>query len=545
MVSNTITISTVYVLAFDADESYQSWAVFTALLIGGLVTALQATRLGRLGAGHILMMGPGVPFLAVCVLAVEEGGLAVMSSLVVASSLAQFAVSAWLARLRRVITPVVSGVAFMLIALSAMPIAMTRLDDVPSGAPSLAGPAVAAVTLGAAAFLMLRGTGYYRFFAMPLAILAGCAAAALLGLFDVQRLADTHLLDLPDSSAWPGLSTALDGDFWALLVVFVIVSTVAAVKASSEGSAIQQASWRKPRAIDFRAVQGSLNVGGVATLLSGLAGTIPVFIYLPSSISLVTFTGAAARRVGYAMGAIVIGLALLPMMVALLLTIPRPITASLLMIVMGLLFVEGVRNVLQDGLSPQKALTVGLSLSIGVGLQGYDPIGAALGDPWGVAFGNSVVVGVLVALLMSVVVGMTASRRRRMEAELDMSALPGIDSFLRGVGNDMRWDDPSVDKLCAAGEETLASMLQLRDDYDEAASPRLVVIASPGVGTVELEFLAVFAEENIEDRIAFMTEEAETPEVGDISFRLLRHYASSVRHRKYHGIEIVTVQVEG
>ena len=55
----------------------------------------------------------------------------------------------------------------------------------------------------------------------------------------------------------------------------------------------------------------------------------------------------------------------------------------------------------------------------------------------------------------------------------------------------------------------------------------------------------MFGEENIEDRIAFMSEQAETPDVGDISFRLLRHYASSVRHRKYHGIEIVTVQVEG
>ena len=87
-------------------------------------------------------------------------------------------------------------------------------------------------------------------------------------------------------------------------------------------------------------------------------------------------------------------------------------------------------------------------------------------------------------------------------------------------------------------------MLQLRDDYEEEKLPRLVIIARPGAGTVEMEFLAVFEEENIEDRIAFMSEQAEAPEVGEISFRLLRHYASSVRHRKYHGIDIVTVQVE-
>ena len=42
-----------------------------------------------------------------------------------------------------------------------------------------------------------------------------------------------------------------------------------------------------------------------------------------------------------------------------------------------------------------------------------------------------------------------------------------------------------------------------------------------------------------------MSEQAETPDVNEISFRLLHHYASSVRHRKYHGIDVVTVQVQG
>ncbi len=545
MVSNTVMIATVYALAFDADESYLPWAVFTALLIGGAVTILQATKLGRLGPGYILMMGPGVPLMAACVLAVNEGGLAVMSSLVVVSSLVQFAMAAWLAHLRRIITPVVAGVAFMMIAASAMPIAVTRLHDVPSGKSDTAGLAVGVATLATGALLMLRASGYLRFFAMPIAILAGCLAAALLGLYDFQRLIETPWFALPDFSAWPGLSTALDEDFWSLLVVFVIVGVVVAVKDSNEGSAIQQVSWRIPRAIDFRAVQGTLNVRGVATLLSGIAGTIPVFIYLPSSISLIGFTGVSARRVGYAMGAIVIGLALLPKVVALLLTIPRPVTGSLLMVIMGLLFMEGVRAILQDGLNQQKALIVGLSLSISVGMQSYDLLHGVLGGPWEVALGNSVVVGVLAAALMSSVLEMTISRRRRLETDLDISALPGIDAFLRDLGSRMRWDQASTERLCAAGEETLSSMLQLRDDYDEGTPPRLVIIARAGIGTVEIEFLAVFAEENIEDRIAFMSEQAEMPEVGEISFRLLRHYASSVRHRKYHGIEIVAVRVEG
>lgn len=544
VLSNTVAILTTFLVASNAHGSYVSWAMFVSLLMAGVVTFLQATRIGRLGPGYILMMGPGVPFMAVCVLAVNEGGLSLMSTVVVAASLLQFAFAAWLAQLRRIITPVVSGVAFMMIAISAMPIALARLSEAPEGVSPVAGPAVGAATVAVAAILTLRASGLLHLLAMPTAIVVGCVTAVLFGVYDFQRAIDAPWFALPEYSAWPGLSAALDGDFWALLVVFLIVSSVVAVKAGNEGAVIQQVSWRRPRAIDFRAVQGTLNVSGIGIMLSGIAGILPLIIYLPSTIALINFTGVAARRVGYVMGALLVGLALLPKIVAILATIPQSVTGGLLLIIMGMLFVEGFRTVLQDGLNRQKALIVGLSLSVGVGFQTQNILSDVLGDPWAAALGSSVVVGVLVAVLLSVVLEFAVSRRRRLEGDLDISALPSIEAFLREVGSGMGWNDASIDRLCAAGEETLSSMLQLRDDYEEERRTRLILIARPGAGTVEMEFLAVFEEENIEDQIAFMSEQAETPDVGEISFRLLRHYASSVRHRKYHGIDIVTVQVE-
>ena len=541
--SNSISLVTIFAVASHGSATYLSWVVFASLIIGGAVTALQATRLGRLGSGYILLVGPAAPFMAVCVLAVNEGGFPLMSSLIVAASLVQFALAFWLAQLRRIITPVVSGVAFMVISASAMPIGVARLDDVPAGLAPLAGPAVGAATLLAAAVLMLRGSGLWRLLAIPITILVGCAVAVPLGAYDFREALDTPWFALPEFSAWPGLGRP-DTHFLALLPAFLIVSAVVAIKAGNEGAAIQQVSWRRPRAIDFRGVQGTLNAGGVGVLLSGIAGTLPVLIYLPSSIALIGFTGVSARRAGYVAGAMLIALALLPKVVAVLLTIPRPVTGAILMVVMGLLFVEGVRTVLQDGFNQQKAVIVGVSLSIGIGLQGQNILTDALGNPWGAAFGNSIVVGVLAAVLMSVVLDMTVSRRRRMEAELDMSALPAIDSFLRELAGRVGWDQAATDRLCASGEETLSSMLQLRDDYEEDRTPRLVIIARHRAGSVEMEFLAVSPEENIEDRIAYMSEQAEAPDVSEISFRLLRHYASSVRHRKYHGIDIVTVQVD-
>ena len=542
--SNTVTVTTIFAVASDGSADYLAWAIFASVVVAGIAAAHMALNLGRIGPGYLLLIGAGSPFVPVCVLAVAQGGLPVMSSLIVAASLVQFAVAFWLAQLRRVITPVVSGVSFMIIAVAAMPIAVARLDDVPAGASPVAGMVVGAATLVVVMILMLRGSGIWRLLAFPITILVGCAVAAPLGVYDLQRAPDAPWLGLPEFSAWPGFSPVLDRDFLSLLVVFFVVSAVVAIQSGNAGAAIQQASHRRPRAIDFRGVQGTLNVGGVATLLSGIAGTIPPIIYLPSSIALIGFTGVAARRVAYVMGIMLIALALLPKVVAVLLTIPRPVTGAILLTVMALLFMEGVRTVLQDGLNQQKVLIVGLSLSIAIGLQTQNILAAAFGSPWGVAFGNSVVVGILVAILISLALEITSSRRRRMESELDISALPDINEFLRGLGSGIGWDGPSIDRLCSAGEETLSSMLELREGYEGDSPPRLVVIARPAAAAVEMEFLAVFTEENIEDRITYMSDQAETPEVNDISFRLLRHYASSVRHRKYHGIDVVAVRVD-
>ena len=89
------------------------------------------------------------------------------------------------------------------------------------------------------------------------------------------------------------------------------------------------------------------------------------------------------------------------------------------------------------------------------------------------------------------------------------------------------------------------SLLETGDEHAADDAPRLIIAARPGMGTVEMEFMAVFDEENLEDRLAYLSEEAEGFKEGELSLRLLRHYASSVHHQKYYGLDIVTVHVKG
>ena len=138
-------------------DGYISWAVFAALLVSGITTIIQAVRLWRIGAGHVLLMGTSGAFIAVCVAALVQGGPALMASLIVLSSLFQFLMAARLSLLRRIFTPVVTGTVIMLIAATVMPIVFDTLDDVPEGTATAAAPVAALVTIVVVAALVLRG----------------------------------------------------------------------------------------------------------------------------------------------------------------------------------------------------------------------------------------------------------------------------------------------------------------------------------------------------------------------------------------------------
>ena len=533
----------IVIRAAGQSETYLSWAIFMAVVVSGISTILQAVRIGRFGAGHVLIMGTSGAFIAVCVTALTEGGPALLATLIVASALFQFLLAARLSLLRRIITPVVSGTVIALIAVTIVPIVFDMLDDLPANAPAGAAPACAAATVGAIAALALRATGAWRLWAPMIGIGVGCVVAALFGVYDTDRVAAAAWVGTP-TNAWPGFDVRFDAHFWLLLPAFVFVTLVGAIETIGDSVAIQRVSWRTPRATDFRTVQGAVNADGMGNLLSGLTGTVPNTTY-SSSLPLAELTGVGARNVGVAIGLVFIGLAFLPKVTALLLAIPGPVVAAYLLVLLALLFIQGMKLVVQDGVDYRKSIIAGLAFWIGLGFQNQLIFAEQLGETWGGLLGNGMTAGGLTAMVLTLFVELTAARRRRLDVPLDAKVLPEIDALLRDLAGRLGWNADSTERLCSAGEETLVSLVRQEEETADVAGRRLRVVARNDHGTAELEFIAAVGETNLEDRMVLLTDQTDTPNERELSLRLLRHYASSVRHQQYHDIDIVTVRVDG
>ncbi len=161
-------------------------------------------------------------------------------------------------------------------------------------------------------------------------------------------------------------------------------------------------------------------------------------------------------------------------------------------------------------------------------------------------FSNAMTSGGLAAILMTLFLDLTESRRSRMDAALDLKALPKISEFPRSFAAREGWSTNMGDRLEAVGEEALLSLVQPENDGEESVRPRrLNLVARRDDAGAVLEFTTAPREDNIQDRLAVLGDPGDdAPREHEVSLRLLRHHASSVRHEQYHDVDIVTVHVK-
>ena len=531
----------IVIRAAGGSESYLTWAVFAAAVVSGVSTILQAVRLGRIGAGYVLLMGTSGAFIAVCVAALVEGGPGLLATLVVASSLFQFLLAARLSLFRRLVTPVVAGTVLMLIAVTVMPLVFDMVTASPEGSSDWSAPMSSLVTVLVIIGIALKSSGALRLWAPVIGVVAGSIVAAAFGLYDIDQVAEASWIGLP-GGGWPGLDLSFGSAFWSFLPAFVLVTIIGAVETIGDSVAIQRVSWRQPRAVDYRVVQGAVAADGTGNLLSGLAGTVPNTTY-STSVSITELTGVAARRVGVAIGVFFIVMALLPKFLALVLAIPDAVVAAYVTVLIALLFVVGMRIVAEEASDYRKGLIAGVSFWVGVGFQNKLIFGEYLEGFAGGFLENGMTAGGLTAIALTLFTEATQARRHRLRTDLALSELPRIRQFLDDFTTRHRWGAPMSERLDAVAEETLLTLLDA-DTGDADAGRALRVTASKQDGRAVLEFVAAARGENIEDRLAVLDEPtADRPVERDVSLRLLQHYATSVLHQQYHELEIVTVHV--
>ena len=316
----------------------------------------------------------------------------------------------------------------------------------------------------------------------------------------------------------------------------------------------QLPSWSPPSAwrgtshgaIDFRAVQRAVATEGVGNLLAGFVGTMPNTPHA-GAVAATEITGVAARRVGITAGLALLTLTFLPKALASILAIPVPVVAATITVVMVTLFMVGMREVVRSmSTSPRNGLIAGASFWTGVAFE-FDLIFPAyFAEFAGGLLNNSLTTGALVALLLT---ALTARRKRRFHCKLDAAELPRIREFIQTFTARSGLESV-VERLEAASEEALLTLLQSRNEAQTTRNDdkrEMLLTVSEENGKVVLEFRVGHGcqrQLNLQDQLAWLGEQTDVTRMEqEVSLRLLRHLASSVRHQQFHDMNILTLYI--
>lgn len=373
MVVGTITPPLILAGTLKFSQADTAYLVSIALLASAFGTWLQCRRRGPVGSGLLSVTGTSFAFLQPLTAAGQAGGLALMLGLSCCTAPLLIVLAPFISRLRRVFSPLVSGVVVLLIGTSLIPTAFFGLAaPVAPGAPAWAGLcvglAVVAVIVGAQA----SGRTWARIGGAACGVLVGCLVC---GLFGGLRAPD------PGSGLWFTRPSLLPHGFAfdaAFLAPFVFIYLVCILEAMGDIAATAQLSGLPGHGPDhWRRLSGGVMADGIVSTVSGLFGGFPSATYAQNN-GVIQITGVASRRVGYVMAGILALLGLFPAVGRWITVLPPAVLGGLALLMFGLVAVAGIRLLLSHGLGQREGVIVALSLGVGLGLPTQPALVASL-----------------------------------------------------------------------------------------------------------------------------------------------------------------------
>ena len=513
---------------------YPSRVIVASLAVCAALTVASLLRSGPLRSEglYVAIADPlSIPF---CILALEFGGVATLAVLVAASGVFQIVAGVRLARLRAIITPDFSITLVLLACMSLVPV-FTRVVEAPDGARPVAVPACMALTV-AAIYLMNRfGPSALQPWAPPLGLAAGAAASAAFGIYETGLIADAAWMGLP-TSGWLSTSGFDVAAVVLLLPSFATLALVQVTRANTASLLAQLISGRP--VVDFRGVQRANTRIGAGSILAGIGGTIPLS-YSPAGPIAMFQSGSSPRRVGTSVAAVLVAVAVCPKLQAVVMAVPRALVTVYIAFVLFLLLVKLIplSSVGKRGIPPSMWVPVAVAVV-------FEAAAALLWDGTSFRAVNGLTAGSVVLVALSVR-HLRRSDRHRLDVPLAAFSAEEIAEFVSGLPLER---EDTKQRLAAVCEEALMVLIQSDVySYDVDRQMHLTVVLQGA--TIEAEFVAApSGAQNVQERIMLLAEpeaaELEVVVERDAALRLLSHYATSVTHRQYQDVEVITAVVE-
>lgn len=388
--------------ALGLDLQLTGFLVSMSLFVSGIATFIQCRRLGRVGCGLLCVQGTSFSFIGPIISIGLVGGLPLVFGACIAAAPVEMVVSLTFKYLRRVITPLVSGIVVMLIGLSLLKAGVTSCgggDATASDFGSAQNLIVAAIVLVSVILFNISNNKYLRMSSIFLGVIVGYVVAFCLGMVDMSQLGDSTL-----GSLYVPIPFRLGVAFnWSSIIAVGIVYLVTAIEATGDVTANSMISGLSVEGKDYvKRVSGGVMADGLNSAIAGCFSSFPNSIFAQNN-GIIQLTGVASRHVGYWIALMLILLGIFPVVGVAFSLMPSPVLGGATLLMFGTVAAAGVRIVAAQELGRRSVLILAASLAFGMGVELMPGILQQAPDSVRTIFSSGITTGGLVAILANVI----------------------------------------------------------------------------------------------------------------------------------------------
>jgi xanthine permease XanP len=353
--------------------AHMPYLISMALMVSGAGTFIQARRPFGIGAGMICLQGTSFAFLGAVLSAgfmvKQRGGspeeiMAMIFGVCFFGAIVQIVLSRFIGQLRRVITPLVTGIVITLIGISLIKVGITDLGG-GFNAPDFGAPgnlALGGFVLVVIILLNRSNTPWVRLSSIIIGLLLGSIAAWFSGKLVPQPLADLPLMSVPIPFRF---GFAFDWTAFVPIALIYLISSIETVGDLTANCMLSRQPISGPSYI--QRLKGGVLGDGVSCMLAATFSAFPNTTFAQNN-GVIQLTGVASRYVGLYIGAVLFVLGLVPSIGALLQQIPKPVLGGATLVMFGSVAAAGVRILAQSPLDRRNMLIIATSFGVGLGI---------------------------------------------------------------------------------------------------------------------------------------------------------------------------------
>lgn len=389
--------------ALNLDLETTGFLVSMSLFVSGVATFVQCRKVGPVGCGLLCVQGTSFSFIGPIISAGFAGGLPAIFGATIIGSVVEMLVSRVLKYMRRIITPLVSGIVVTLIGLSLIRVGITACGGGEAAKAagtfgSLEYVGLSALVLALIIFFNRSNNQYLRMSSIVIGLLVGYVVSWAMGMVNFSDIQDYGNLNIPVPFRY-GVSFDVSA-----IISLGLVYLITAIEAYGDITANSLISGQPVEGEKFmKRASGGILADGFNSMIAGIFNSFPNSIFAQNN-GMIQLTGVASRYVGYFIAGMLVLLGLFPAVGLIFSLMPEPVLGGATLLMFGTVAAAGIRIIASQDINRKATLVIAISFSFGLSVELVPEILSQLPETIRNIFSSGITTGGVMAILTNALI---------------------------------------------------------------------------------------------------------------------------------------------